>query len=93
MEAYIRELEKEGEKLDLGTAFLIIMEQNDNKIFKVETFTEGLLFFTLFDQFLNVRIGKSLFYLGTTAMLDRFFKKRLWLYVSLKVIAFLWLRG
>lgn len=37
MKEYIDALEREGEKLNLGTAFLIVMEQDENNLFKVET--------------------------------------------------------
>ena len=45
----------------------------------------ALLFAALFDQILNVLMGKKLFYLGTVAKWDRFFNKRKCLYIIVKV--------
>jgi len=47
----------------------------------------GLLFWVFFDQMYNYFMEKPFWYLGTTAYLDRFFKKRMVLYISLKLLS------
>ena len=49
----------------------------------------ALLFSVLFDSFLNILTGSPLFYLGNTAKWDRFFRKRMWLYLPLKFLMFI----
>lgn len=46
----------------------------------------SVTFWIFFDHFINWRLGKPIFYLGTVAQLDVFFSKRLWLYILLKGI-------
>jgi len=46
----------------------------------------AFLFAALFDQVLNLMIGKKLFYLGNTATWDKFFNKRKKLYFLVKII-------
>ncbi len=43
-------------------------------------------FWIFFDHFINWRLGKPIFYLGTVAKTDIFFSKKLWLYILLKGI-------
>ena len=47
----------------------------------------GLLFTSTFDQTLNLLRGESLFHLGSTSRWDLFWKKRLPLYIGMKVLA------
>lgn len=49
----------------------------------------SLMFLTLFDAALNIMLQAPLFYLGNTAKWDRFFRKRIWLYIPIKLIAFI----
>lgn len=51
-------------------------------------FASAILFTALFDQTLNLLRGRPFWYLGTVADWDIFFKKRMWLYVIVKVLAF-----
>lgn len=46
----------------------------------------SVTFWLFFDHFINWKLGKPIFYLGTVAQLDIFFSKRLWLYILLKGI-------
>ena len=46
----------------------------------------SVTFWIFFDHFINWRLGKPIFYLGTVAKTDIFFSKRLWLYILLKGI-------
>lgn len=47
----------------------------------------GLLFAAFFDQVLNLLRGLPLLHLGNTAKWDKFFNKRKWLYVIVKLLA------
>jgi hypothetical protein len=53
----------------------------------VEVFGMSLVFAALFDQVLNLMMGKPLFYLGSTAVWDRFWNDKKWLYITFKVVA------
>ncbi len=50
-------------------------------------FASALMFTALFDQTLNKFRGLPFWYLGTVAKWDIFFKKRMWLYVIVKLLA------
>jgi len=54
----------------------------------VWVFGSALLFYAVFDQVLNYLMGKKLFYLGETAKTDIFFNKHKWLYLPVKILAF-----
>ena len=45
----------------------------------------ALLFTALFDQLLNFKMKRYLFYLGTTAKWDRFFRNKTPLYIIVKI--------
>lgn len=48
----------------------------------------GLMFAAVFDQVLNAMRGKGLLYLGSVSPWDLFWKKRIWLYVSMSIISY-----
>jgi len=51
-----------------------------------KAFIFALLFAALFDQVLNLLRGLPLFHLGNTAKWDKFFRKRILLYIAIKAL-------
>lgn len=62
--------------------FLLLISMYNYKL----AFASAFLFAAVFDQQLNFLRGFDLLHLGNTAKWDKFFNKRKWLYVSVKVL-------
>ena len=69
---------------------LLVIALSLGEDFSYNLIVFSLTFMVFFDQVLNLlRINISLFYLGTTSNWDKFFSKRLLLYVIIKILGLL----